>query len=179
MATTGKAGEAGRLQARVDLAGSGRANVDTGVPVLDHLLTLLAERASFDLTLEVAPEDAEAEVAAAGSALGQALTDALRAEGRRGHGSAVVPADEALAHVALEVSGRPLVVSNVDLTDVRVGGLRSDLAASFLQALADGAGLTLHVRLIEGSDPQHVLEAIFKALGVALAQSCQPRTGKE
>jgi imidazoleglycerol-phosphate dehydratase len=175
MATTGKAGEAGRLQARVDVAGSGQANVVTGVAVLDHLLGLLAERAGFDLALEVAPEDAEAEVAAAGRALGQALTDALRAEGVRGHGSAVVPADEALAHVALEASGRPLVVSNVDLSDVRVGGLRSDLAASFLQALAEGAGLTLHVRLVEGSDPQHVLEAIFKALGVALAQSCRPR----
>jgi len=179
MATTGKAGEAGRLQARVSVDGSGRANVDTGVPVLDHLLTLLAERAGFDLVLEVAPEDAEAEVASAGRALGQALTDALRVEGRRGHGSAAVPADEALAHVALEASGRPLVVSNADLSDVRVGGLGSDLAASFLHALAEGAGLTLHVRLIEGSDPQHVLEAIFKALGVALAQSCRARSGKE
>ena len=97
--------------------------------------------------------------------------DALGTEGRRGHGSAAVPTDEALAHVALEASGRPLVVSNVDLSDVRVGGLGTDLAASFLHALAEGAGLTLHVRLIEGSDPQHVLEAIFKALGVALAQS--------
>jgi imidazoleglycerol-phosphate dehydratase len=179
MATTGKAGEAGRLQARVDVHGSGRANVDTGVAVLDHLLTLLAEHASFDLVLELAPEDAEAEVAAAGRALGQALTDALGTEGRRGHGSAVVPTDEALAHVALEASGRPLVVSNVDLSDVRVGGLGTDLAASFLHSLAEGAGLTLHVRLIEGSDPQHVLEAIFKALGVALAQSCEARKGKE
>jgi imidazoleglycerol-phosphate dehydratase len=179
MATTGKAGEAGRLQARVDVAGSGQANVVTGVPVLDHLLGLLAERASFDLVLEVAPENAEAEVAAAGRALGQALAEALATEGCRGHGSAVVPADEALAHVALEASGRPLLVSNVDLSDVRVGGLASDLAASFLQALAEGAGLTLHVRLIEGSDPQHVLEAIFKALGVALAQSCGVRSGKE
>jgi imidazoleglycerol-phosphate dehydratase len=179
MATTGKAGEAGRLQARVDVRGSGRANVVTGVPVLDHLLTLLAERASFDLALEVAPEDAEAEVTAAGRAFGQALADAVAAEGSRGHGSAVVPADEALAHVALEASGRALLVSNVDLSDVRVGGLASDLAASFLQALAEGAGLTLHVRLIEGSDPQHVLDAIFKALGVALAQACEARAGKE
>jgi imidazoleglycerol-phosphate dehydratase len=179
MATTGKAGEAGRLQARVDVHGSGRANVGTGVAVLDHLLTLLAEHASFDLVLELAPEDAEAEVAAAGRALGQALRDALGTDGSRGHGSAVVPTDEALAHVALEASGRPLVVSNVDLSDVRVGGLGTDLAASFLNSLAESAGLTLHVRLIEGSDPQHVLEAIFKALGVALAQSCEPRNGKE
>ena len=172
---TGQADEAGRLHARVDIAGSGQANVATGISVLDHVLELLAEYASFDLALEIAPGEAEAEIAAAGRALGQALDGALRSEGARGHGSAVVPADEALAHVALEASGRPLVVSNVDLSDARVAGLGSDVVGSFLRELAQGAGLTVHVRLIEGSDPEHVLEAIFKALGVALAQSCRPR----
>lgn len=179
MARTGQADEAGRLHARVDVAGSGEASVVTGLPVLDHLLGLLAEYASFDLVLEIAPGEAEAEVAAAGRALGQALADALRARTNRGHGSAAVPADEALAHVVVEASGRPLVVSNVDLTDARVAGLASDIVATFLRELAEGAGLTLHVRLIEGSDPEHVLEAIFKALGVALAQSCRPRRKKE
>jgi imidazoleglycerol-phosphate dehydratase len=93
----GQADEAGRMHARVDVAGSGEANVATGLPVLDHLLGLLAEYASFDLMLEVAPGDAETEVAAAGRALGQALAGALEQEGVRGHGSAAVPADEALA----------------------------------------------------------------------------------
>jgi imidazoleglycerol-phosphate dehydratase len=175
MTATGYAGEEGRLHARVDVFGSGEATVDTGIPVLDHLLSLLAQNAGFDLTLEVAPGEPDAEVAAAGRALGQALSEALRGEGARGHGSAVLPADEALAHVVLEVSGRPLVVSNVDLSDMGVGGLATDLVARFLNELAEGAGLTLHVRLIEGRDTQHVLEAIFKALGVALAQGCRPR----
>jgi imidazoleglycerol-phosphate dehydratase len=179
MARTGQADEAGRLHARIDVAGSGEASVATGVPVLDHLLGLFAQYASFDLALEIAPGEAEAEIAAAGRALGQALRDALRSEGSRGHGSAVVPADEALAHVAVEASGRPLVVSNVDLSDARVAGLASDIVATFLRELAEGAGLTLHVRLIDGADPEHVLEAIFKALGVALAQSCRPRRRKE
>ena len=80
--------------------------------------------------------------------------------------------------MALEFSGRPLVVSNVDLSDARVAGLHTDLAARFLRELAEGAGLTLHVRLIEGQDTQHVLDAIFKALGVALAEACAPRTRK-
>ena len=160
--------------ARVALGGEGRARVATGVSVFDHLLTLLAGRAGFDLILEVAPGDPDEEVAAAGRALGSAVAEALP-EGARGHGSAVVPADEALAHVAIEASGRPLVVSNVDLSDARVAGLASDIVATFLGELAEGAGLTLHVRLIEGADPEHVLEAIFKALGVALAQSCRPR----
>jgi imidazoleglycerol-phosphate dehydratase len=169
----------GRTNVRVDVRGAGTASVSTGLPVLDHLLGRLAEYASFDLRLEVEPGGADEEVAAAGRALGDALAKALRAEGSRMHGSAVVPADEALAHVALEASGRPLVVSNVDLSEARVAGLRTDIAARFLHELAEGAGLTLHVRLIEGDDTQHVLEAIFKALGVALAQSCRPRSRKE
>ena len=171
----GQAGEAGRVQARLDVVGHGEANVATGVSVLDHLLALLAEYGSFDLTLEVAPGDAEAEVAAAGRALGDALRGALETPGVRRHGSAVVPADEALAHVVVEASGRPLVVSNVDLSDARVAGLAHDIVGTFLRELAEGAGLTLHVRLMEGDDPEHVLEAIFKALGVALAQSCRQR----
>ena len=155
--------------------GRGQANVSTGLPVLDHLLGLLAGTAGFDLTLEVAPGTPDAEVAAAGSGFGAALHERLRADGARGHGSAVVPADEALAHVALEASGRPLVVSNVDLSAARVGGLDTDLVARFLRELAEGAGLTLHVRLLNGNDTQHVLEAIFKALGVSLAQACRQR----
>jgi imidazoleglycerol-phosphate dehydratase len=169
----------GRTNVRVEIDGTGTANVATGLPVLDHLLGLLADHASFDLALEVAPGGADEEVAAAGRALGESLADELRGEGRRGHGSAVVPRDEALAHVALEASGRPLVVSNVDLSAARVAGLQTDIANRFLHELAEGAGLTLHLRLLHGEDTRHVLEAIFKALGVSLAQSCRPRRRKE
>jgi imidazoleglycerol-phosphate dehydratase len=160
---------------RVVVPGSGDANVVTGLPVLDHLITLLAEYASFDLALEVAPGALLDEVLAAGRALGQGVAGPLRVAGARGHGSAVVPADEALAHVALEASGRPLVVSNVDLSDQNVAGAETDVVGRFLEELAQGAGLTLHVRLIEGQETQHVLQAIFKALGVALAQATRPR----
>jgi imidazoleglycerol-phosphate dehydratase len=153
---------------------SGAGNVATGLPVLDHLLGLLARSGRFELALELPPGDAEAEVAQAGRALGEAFTAVLRAEDAAGHGSAFMPADEALAQVALEVSERPLLASNVDLSEARAGGLRSDLAARFLEAFADAAGVTLHVRLIDGQDSQHVLEAIFKALGVALAQASRP-----
>src|ERR671922_864884 len=171
MATTGQ----GRASARVNVAGRGETNVATGVPVLDHLLTVLASYASFDLALEVEPGSPEVEIIAAARSLAEALAEPLRSANVRGHGSAVVPVDEALAHVALEASGRPLLVSNVDLSQARIAGLEGDLAARFLDELAQGAGLTVHVRLLEGSDTQHVLEAIFKALGVALAQALRPR----
>ena len=151
--------------------GTGAANVATGVPVLDHLLAELARSGGFELQLEIAPDEPEAEVGAAGTALGRAFVPLLEAEGARGRGVAIVPADEALAMVVVEASGRPLVASNADLTSTRAGGLQTDLAAAFLDELAEAAGLTIHVRLMEGEDSQHVLSAIFKALGAALADA--------
>jgi imidazoleglycerol phosphate dehydratase HisB len=155
--------------ARVDLAG-GDTRVATGVVVLDHLLEELGRAAGFGLQLEIAPDDPETEVGQAGTALGEALLPLLE-DDDAGRGFAFASADEALAVVVVEASGRPLVVSNVDLTATRAGGLRADLAATFLDELAESAGLTIHVRLLEGEDSQHVLSAIFKALGIALAQA--------
>ncbi len=163
-----------RTGVRVALAADPRANVSTGVSVLDHLIELLARTALLDVSLEVAPDAAEAEVAAAGRALGEALAEPIRAERASGHGSAVFPADEALAHVTLEVATQPLVASNVDLSDQRLGGIAGDPVALFLDQLSEGAGLVLHVRLIEGRETEHVLEAIFKALGAALGQALRP-----
>ena len=146
--------------------GTGVANVATGVPVLDHLLVELARAAQFDLALENDPDDPEAEVDAAGTAIGRAIAPQLHPGA---HGEATLPADEALATVVVERSDRPLVASNADLTGA--GGLGTDLAARFLDRLAEEAGLTVHVRLIEGEDTGHALAAIFKALGVALARA--------
>ena len=178
-ASTADGGEEPRLRVRAALTDRPQSSIATGLPVLDHLIGLLAEYASLDLALEVQPGATADEVAAAGRALGEALGPKLRDPGARGHGSSAVPAAEALAHVALEASAVPLVVSNVDLSEARVGGLETDVVAEFLRQLAEGAGLTLHVRLIEGRDTEHVLEAIFKALGVALAQAARPRTTRK
>jgi imidazoleglycerol-phosphate dehydratase len=162
--------EASALQTRVSLGGpGGGVSVATGLSVLDHLLELLSTHAGFDLTLEVEPGGADAATAASGRSLGGALRDFVRNDGARGYGWATLPADEALASVALEASGRPLLVSNVDLSDAHVAGLERDLVSGFLRELTDAAGLTLHVRLLHGEDASHVLEAIFKALGGALA----------
>ena len=154
--------------------GRGTTNIATGIPVLDHLLALLARSGGFDLVLELPPGEGEAEVTAAGTSLGKSFADALRADGLPGHGSAFMPAGEALAQIVFEVTEQPLVASNVDLTEARAGGLGGDLAARFLDAFADAAGLNLHVRLIDGEDSRHVLEAIFKALGAALASASRP-----
>jgi imidazoleglycerol-phosphate dehydratase len=168
---------AATVASRIVLGGAGETRVATGLSVLDHLLELLAAHAGFDLTLEVAPGGPDAEALAAGRALGGELNGFVRADGARGWGFAIVPADEALASVTLEASGRPLLVSNVDLSDAHVAGIDRDLVSGFLRELAEAAGLTLHVRLLHGEDAKHVLEAIFKALGGALAAAGAP--GKE
>jgi imidazoleglycerol phosphate dehydratase HisB len=158
---------------RIALAARGAANVTTGVPVLDHLIGELARSGRFDLALEVAPDRADQAVSAAGRALGSAFAAQLD-DASSGQGWALVPASEALAAAALERSDRPVLVTNVDLSDLRVGGLSTDVASEFLRDLVDAAGLNLHVRLLEGTDPQHVLAAIFKAVGAALGQACRP-----
>jgi imidazoleglycerol-phosphate dehydratase len=174
-ASRAEQGDSSGLRVRVAVSDAAKVSAETGIPVLDHLLELLARYAALDLTLEVEPGQASAEAAAAGSALGEELRPQLRAEGVRGYGSASVPAGEALAHVALEVSDDGLFVSNVDLSEARVGGLAADVIGDFLRSLAAGAGITLHVRLLEGDDPEHVLDAIFKSVGVAVAAAVRRR----
>jgi imidazoleglycerol-phosphate dehydratase len=155
---------------RLDLAPAGAAAVSTGLPVLDHLVKQLAETARFRLTLEVAPESTDEAVAAAGRALGRAVAEKLDA----GLGWALVPADEALALCAVERVDEALLVTNVDFSGQRVGGIATDVASRFLEELVHAAGINMHVRLVEGIDPQHVLAAIFKAVGAALGQACRP-----
>jgi imidazoleglycerol-phosphate dehydratase len=156
--------------ARVALAAEGSVNVATGLPVLDHLVGELARAGRFKIALEVAPDSTDEAVAAAGRALGGALRDRMQA----GVGWSLAPAAEALASAALEVDDEPRLVANVDFSDIRVGGVSHDVASRFLAELARGAGLNLHVRVLEGDDPQHVLAAIFKAVGAALGQACRP-----
>lgn len=165
------------LRVSLDIAGSGRAEVVTGLPALDEILALLARTAGFDLALESRADGGEAEVREVGLALGDTLRDALAPPGAAGIGDAAAPADEALAHVTVEASGRPRLVTNVDLTEAHLGGLRSDLLTALLEAIAEGAGLTIHVRLLHGVEPKHVLDAIVKALGRALAAASAPRPG--
>jgi imidazoleglycerol-phosphate dehydratase len=159
-----------RSGARVALAVEGAANVATGLPVLDHLVGELARAGRFRIALEAAPDSTEEAVSAAAQALGGELRNRLRA----GRGWAVVPAAEALATAALEIDPEPRLVTNADFSSSRVGGVSNDVASRFLAELARAAGVNLHVRVLEGDDPQHVLAAIFKAVGAALGQACRP-----
>src|ERR1700741_2696466 len=120
---------------RVNVFGRGEATVDTGLPVLNRLLARLAETARFDIVLDIEPGDTQAEVEAAAAALGHALAGPLRAQGARGYGSGTMTSAEALADGALETSDEPLFVTNVDLTQARIGGLGTDVTRRFLELL--------------------------------------------
>jgi imidazoleglycerol-phosphate dehydratase len=159
-----------RSGARVALDAEGAANVATGLPVLDHLVGELARAGRFRIALEAAPDSTEESVSAAAAALGAAFRDRLRA----GVGWSLMPAAEALASAALEIDPEPRLVTNADFSGSRVGGISNDVASRFLAELARAAGINLHVRVIEGDDPQHVLASIFKAVGAALGQACRP-----
>jgi imidazoleglycerol-phosphate dehydratase len=159
---------------RVELAPTASANVATGLPVLDHLVGELARSGRLRLVLEVAPDRADEEVVAAGRALGEALAPLLRAREASGRGWAWLPAGAALAGVVLEVADEPHVASNVDFSGQRVGGLAGDVVGRFVEELAAGAGLNIHIRVFEGKEPETVLLAIFKALGAAIGIASRP-----
>jgi imidazoleglycerol-phosphate dehydratase len=165
----------------IDLDGSGRALVGTGVGFFDHMLTLLAAHSGVDLEVEARGDLATGShhtVEDTGIVIGQALHKALgEREGITRYGSALMPMDECLAQAAIDVSGRPFLACDVALPATVVGGFETDLLSEFLRGLANHAGLTLHLRLLSGENPHHVIEACFKAVARALrvAVAIDPR----
>jgi imidazoleglycerol-phosphate dehydratase len=166
--------------------GSGKANVSTGMPFFDHMLTLLAKHSLCDLTVKAKGDidvDAHHTVEDVGIALGQAFVQALGDKrGIRRYGWALVPMDESLAQarIALDLSNRPFLVfkaknwnriANVELG--RGNSLRVGLVKEFLQGFANEARCNLHMDVLRGDEPHHIVEAIFKALAKALDLACQ------
>ena len=164
-----------KISATLNLDGSGKADVRTGVGFLDHMLALLARHAWMDLTLQASGDthvDAHHSVEDVGICLGQALAKALGdKKGVARFGAARVPMDEALGEVALDLSGRAFLVYNVPDMPEKVGDYDAELTEDFLQAFAANAALTLHVNVPYGRNGHHVIEAVFKALAKALAQA--------
>ncbi len=164
----------GETDVRLELAleGSGAGERRTGVGFLDHMLDLLARHAAIDLELSVSGDletGAHHTVEDTAIVLGRALDEALgdRA-GIARYGSAVVPMDESRASCAIDVSGRPFTLFEADLPTGSTGGFDHELAEEFFRALANGAKLTLHLRVETGSNAHHMIEAAFKAFARAL-----------
>ena len=173
-----------QIKLEMNLDGSGKARVSTGIPFLDHMLRLLAKHSLMDLNIRAKGDlkvDLHHTVEDVGIALGQGLTRALGDKrGIRRYGWALVPMDESLAEarVALDLGGRPYLVFKARdwrrLSSLEISkGFRVGLVREFAQAFASEARCNLHIELLYGDEPHHIVEAIFKALAKALDFACQ------
>ncbi len=164
-----------RITGALVIDGDGGAQVETGLPFFDHMLDSFARHGGFDLNLsahgdlEVDPHHTVEDV---GLVLGALIKDALGdRRGIKRFGAAYVPMDDALARVVIDLSGRPHMTYKVDLEPVSVGGINVKLFREFFQALTNGAGMNLNINLIDGDEPHHAIEAVFKAFAKALEQA--------
>lgn len=157
--------------------GAGRATISTGVPFLDHMLELLARHGFFDLTVEATGDldvDFHHTVEDVGLVLGDALREALGDKaGIRRFGEATVPLDEALVQSVVDLSGRPFFAYDVELKHAKIGTFDVELIHDFLLAMVNQAGMNLHVRMLGGRNPHHVIEATFKGLARALDRATE------
>lgn len=174
-----------RIRVSLDLDGRGRAQLDTGVPFLDHMLDQIARHGLIDLDVKADGDleiDAHHTVEDVGITLGQAITKALGDKaGIRRYGHACVPLDEALSRVVIDCSGRPGLEYHADYPRARIGDFDVDLIREFFQGLVNHALLTLHIDNLRGRNAHHIAETIFKAFGRALrvAVEVDPRMAGE
>ncbi len=157
------------------LDGSGRAEIATGVPFLDHMLDSFARHGFFDLRVAATGDthiDDHHTVEDVGIVIGRAFRNALGdRSGIRRFGEATVPLDEALCTAVVDISGRAYLAYNVTIAQERVGNFQTMLVHDFMKALADETGMNLHLNLIAGRNPHHIVEATFKALARAMDQA--------
>jgi imidazoleglycerol-phosphate dehydratase len=188
MGNTSRAGAVHRktketdIKLNLNLDGQGVTSIQSGVSFMDHMLTLFSVHSFFDLDVKGAGDvevDDHHTVEDLGICIGQALKQALGdLSGICRYGFSVIPMDEALAQVAVDITNRPYLHYEAPIKDQKVGTFDTALAKEFLRALSLHAGLTLHVTVYHGDNSHHIIEAVFKALGRALGQavSAEPRT---
>jgi imidazoleglycerol-phosphate dehydratase len=174
-----------QVEVILNLDGSGHADISTGIGFLDHMLDSLARHARFDLTVKAEGDlhvDQHHTAEDVGITLGQTLDQALgERRGIRRFGDAVVPLDEALAQVAIDLGGRPWASIDLPFRGTQIGGLSSEMIPHLLHSFAVDGRFALHVRLLAGENDHHRAEATFKALARALddATRLDPRLGDQ
>jgi len=173
-----------QVRVRLDLDGSGRAELATGIGFFDHMLDQIARHGLIDLSVAAQGDlhiDAHHTVEDVGITLGQALAQALGdKKGLMRYGHAYVPLDEALSRAVVDLSGRPGLVFEVAFTRARIGEFDVDLVREFFQALVNHAGITVHIDGLRGVNAHHQAESVFKAFARALrmAITADPRAGE-
>ena len=166
------------IHLRFNIDGSGLSQVETGIPFMDHMLSLLAAHGFMDMELKASGDveiDDHHTVEDLGICLGSAIKKALgEKRGISRYGMATIPMDEALARVVIDISNRPLLSYRVPLKKRTTGKFDVGLIKEFFHALVIKAGITMHIDLLAGEEPHHVSEAIFKAFGRAFDQASSP-----
>ncbi len=160
---------------KIDLDGSGRHSIDTGIPFFDHMLSLLSYHSNVDLVLRAKGDigvDAHHTVEDVGICLGQAIRKALgEAKGIQRYGMALIPMDETLVSVAVDFSMRPILVFHMKLRRARIGTFDLELVEEFFKAFSNHSKTTLHINLLYGKNSHHMVEAVFKGTGRALKEA--------
>lgn len=163
------------IQIELNLDGSGYATVDTGIGFFDHMLQSFAKHGFFDLSVKVKGDlivDSHHTIEDTGIVLGQAIAKAIGdKQGINRFGSFMLPMDETLVLAALDLSGRPYLVYDLDLTVPQVGYFDTEMVKEFFYAISYSAGMNLHLKQLAGSNNHHIIEAAFKAFAKALDQA--------
>ena len=166
------------IRASINLDGEGRSDISTGIAFMDHMLTLFAKHGKFDLNLAAKGDlevDCHHTMEDLGLVLGEVTARALGDKrGIRRYGNFLLPMDESLALIALDLSGRPYLVYDLVPPAARIRDLDTGLFKEFFQAFCVKGGINLHIRLLKGAEVHHVFEAVFKGLGRALSQAVEP-----
>lgn len=164
-----------RVTVKLNLDGEGKCDIATGIGFLDHMLTLLAKHGFMDLTVKATGDlevDCHHTVEDIGIVLGEALKEALgNKAGIHRYGNCFIPMDETLAQVCLDFSGRPFLVFGAEIPKTKLGNFDAEMTEEFFRAVAMHCGLTLHIRVLYGSNVHHIIEAVFKAFARAVAEA--------
>ena len=168
-----------RVELTLELDGSGRADIKTGIGFLDHMLTLLALHGGFDLAVSCVGDlevDGHHSTEDIGLCLGAAILQALgNKRGINRYGSVILPMDEALILCAVDLSGRPCLRYTAEIPSQKGGDFDTELAREFFQAVANTSLMTLHIRQLDGINSHHIIEGMFKAFGRALREAVTVR----
>lgn len=164
-----------QISIKLNLDGEGTCDIATGIGFLDHMLTLLAKHSFMDLAVKAKGDlevDSHHTVEDIGIVLGEALREALGDKaGIHRYGNCFIPMDEALAQACLDFSGRPFLVFGAEIPKIQLGNYDTEMTEEFFRAVAVHCGLTLHIRVLYGSNVHHIIEAIFKAFARAVAEA--------
>ena len=164
-----------QISMKLTLDGEGKCDIATGIGFLDHMLTLLAKHSFMDLTVKAKGDlevDSHHTVEDIGIVLGEALQEALGDKaGIHRYGNCFIPMDETLAQACLDFSGRPFLVFGAEIPKIKLGNYDTEMTEEFFRAVAMHCGLTLHIRVLYGSNVHHIIEAIFKAFARAVAEA--------